>query len=59
MKNDMVEINKYLTTYFDVDRNKLDDATFRAEDEQHARELFAQFYPGIKIVCVDDLGSAF
>ncbi len=51
----MRELKRFVVTYFDRDRNKLDDVVFDANDEQSAREQFAQYYPGVMVVCVDDI----
>jgi hypothetical protein len=50
-------------TVFDVfyveDDGRVDYARFSAEDEQHARKLFAVYYVGYEIVSVEQRGDAF
>lgn len=49
------ELKQFVVTYFDRDRNKLDDVVFYVNDEHSAREQFAHEYPGVMVVCVDDI----
>ena len=45
--------------YYYNEAGNLDYAILRAEDEDHARYLFENYYPGEKIESIEDNGSAF
>jgi hypothetical protein len=43
----------------DSDLSTTDYSRFRAEDEDHARDQFRNYYPDLKIIEVECRGSAF
>lgn len=43
----------------DSDLTEIDYSRFRAEDEDHARDQFRNYYPDLEIIEVECRGSAF